>query len=79
MRGRVMALLSVAFLGSTPIGAPIVGWVSEVVGPRAGLGMGAVAAIVTGLVALMSTRNRPDDVVGVDAEEIAIASESRAA
>ena len=37
MRGRVMALYSVVFLGSTPIGAPLVGWLAEAAGPRAGL------------------------------------------
>ena len=36
MRGRVMALYSVVFLGSTPIGAPLVGWLAEAAGPRAG-------------------------------------------
>ena len=45
MRGRVMALYSVVFLGSTPIGAPLVGWIAEVAGPRAGLLLGAVAAL----------------------------------
>ena len=45
MRGRVMALYSVVFLGSTPIGAPLVGWIAEVAGPRAGLAVGAVAAL----------------------------------
>jgi hypothetical protein len=33
------------FLGSTPIGAPLVGWIAEVAGPRAGLLLGAVAAL----------------------------------
>jgi hypothetical protein len=45
MRGRVMALYSVVFLGSTPIGGPIVGWLAEVAGPRAGLVLGASAAL----------------------------------
>jgi MFS family permease len=45
MRGRVMALYSVVFLGSTPIGGPIVGWLAEVAGPRAGLVLGGVAAL----------------------------------
>ena len=36
LRGRVMAMFSIAFLGSTPIGAPLVGWISETLGPRAG-------------------------------------------
>ena len=46
MRGRVMSLYSVVFLGSTPIGAPLVGWLAEVVSPRAGLALGGVAALV---------------------------------
>src|SRR4051812_36979516 len=46
MRGRVMALYSVVFLGSTPIGAPLVGWLAEVASPRAGLALGGVAALV---------------------------------
>jgi MFS family permease len=45
MRGRVMALYSVVFLGSTPIGSPLIGWIAEVAGPRAGLLVGAVAAL----------------------------------
>jgi MFS family permease len=51
LRGRVMALYSVVFLGSTPIGAPLVGWLAEVGGPRSGLVLGALAALATGLVA----------------------------
>jgi len=46
MRGRVMALYSVVFLGSTPIGAPLVGWLAGELGPRAGLVVGASAALV---------------------------------
>ncbi len=46
MRGRVMALWSIAFLGTTPIGGPLVGWVSEHLGPRIGLALGGVATIV---------------------------------
>jgi MFS family permease len=45
-RGRVMALWAVAFLGSTPLGAPIVGAVSEYAGPRGGLALGALACLV---------------------------------
>jgi MFS family permease len=43
MRGRVLALLAMLFLGSTPIGGPIAGWVSEVTNPRVGVALGAVA------------------------------------
>ncbi len=46
MRGRVMALWTVAFLGSTPIGGPIIGWAGEHLGPRYGLVIGGTAAIV---------------------------------
>jgi MFS family permease len=41
MRGRVLALLAVVFLGSTPVGGPIAGWVSEAFGARWALGLGA--------------------------------------
>jgi MFS family permease len=46
LRGRVMALYSVVFLGSTPIGAPLVGWLAGVAGPRAGLLLGGAAALI---------------------------------
>ena len=46
MRGRVMSLYSVVFLGSTPIGAPLVGWLAEAVSPRAGLALGGAAALL---------------------------------
>ena len=49
LRGRVMALYSVVFLGSTPIGAPIVGALAEFAGPRAGLMLGGAAALATAL------------------------------
>jgi predicted MFS family arabinose efflux permease len=59
LRGRVMALYSVVFLGSTPIGAPLVGWLAEIGGPRAGLLLGAIAALATGLAARFAyTRGR---------------------
>jgi MFS family permease len=45
MRGRVLALQAMVFLGSTPIGGPIAGWVSEAFGPRAGIVLGGAAAL----------------------------------
>ena len=54
MRGRVMSLYSVVFLGSTPIGAPLVGWLAQEAGPRAGLYAGAAAAIVASGAALVA-------------------------
>lgn len=46
MRGRVMALWAVVFLGSTPIGGPIIGFLSQHWGPRWGLGLGGLAAVL---------------------------------
>jgi MFS family permease len=58
-RGRVMALWAVAFLGSTPLGAPIIGAVSEHLSPRGGLAVGGVACLVAaGLGALAIARAR---------------------
>jgi MFS family permease len=48
MRGRVMSLWSVSFMGTTPIGGPLVGFVAGAVGARAGLGLGAAAAVAAG-------------------------------
>ncbi|PTR24134.1 putative MFS family arabinose efflux permease [Rhodococcus sp. OK519] len=51
MRGRVMALWATAFQGSTAIGGPIAGWVSQEWGGRAGLMLGAITCLVVALVA----------------------------
>lgn len=45
MRGRVMALYSVVFLGSTPIGAPLVGWLSQAYDPRVALLLAGVSGL----------------------------------
>ncbi|MHB1774746.1 MAG: MFS transporter [Acidimicrobiales bacterium] len=45
MRGRVMSLYAIAFLGSTPIGAPLVGWISDASSPRLALVTGGVATL----------------------------------
>jgi MFS family permease len=61
MRGRVMALYSLVFLGSTPIGAPLVGWVSGAVGPRAGMALGGIAALVAAAAAAVAYRRLAAD------------------
>jgi MFS family permease len=45
MRGRVMALYSVVFLGSNPIGAPIAGWLSQAYDPRVALLLAGIAGL----------------------------------
>jgi MFS family permease len=54
MRGRVMGLYAIAFLGSTPVGSPIVGWICAVWGARAGFAIGGIAALVSGFLAWLS-------------------------
>jgi MFS family permease len=44
-RGRVVGMRAMAILGARPLGAPIVGWIGEYLGPRFALGLGAVSAI----------------------------------
>jgi MFS family permease len=60
MRGRVMALYSVVFLGSTPIGGPIVGALSETFGARAGLLAGSLTSLVTAAVVTAVVLRRRD-------------------
>jgi MFS family permease len=51
MRGRVMALYSIVFLGSTAFGGPLSGWLAEAIDARAALVLGGVAALAAGLAA----------------------------
>ena len=53
MRGRVMALWAVAFLGSTPVGGPLIGWVVALAGARIGLGVGAMSAFAAAAIGLV--------------------------
>jgi MFS family permease len=62
MRGRVLALQAMVFLGSTPIGGPIVGWVAEHLGARYALGLGALGCLAAGAWGVTSARrNHIDD------------------
>ena len=56
MQGRVMALWSVAFLGTTPIGGPLIGAIGEHAGPRWGLAVGGLAALAAAALGLRSLR-----------------------
>ena len=47
MRGRVMSLYGTAFLGTTPIGAPLIGFIIGLTNPRVGMAVGAVAVLLT--------------------------------
>ncbi len=58
MRGRVLAVYMVVLQGGTPIGAPLVGWIATEFGARWSLGMGAVAAMAAGMLALLLMNRR---------------------
>lgn len=75
MRGRVMSLWTIAFLGTTPIGGPIIGWIGEHVSPRWGFGIGGAAAIGASMLGLfMFTRNKTQLVPSNVMEAATIAS-----
>jgi MFS family permease len=69
MRGRVMALYSVVFLGSNPIGGPLAGWLAQTYDPRVALLLAAVAGLSAAWAARASlarignTRAREDKAV----------------
>ena len=56
MRGRVMSFWSMASLGSTTLGAPIVGWLAEAAGARWGLALGGVAALLAAALGALTWR-----------------------
>ncbi len=59
MRGRVMALYMMAFMGGTPLGAPIVGWTAQQFGPRWGLiGGGLICLVSAAVIGLVLARRR---------------------
>ena len=53
MRGRVMALYMAIFMGGTPIGAPLVGWVANVAGARWSMGVAAASGLAAALIGLL--------------------------
>jgi MFS family permease len=80
MRGRVLALQAIVFLGSTPIGAPIVGYVSQHYGARYGLAIGALAGLAAGAFGLFMVHRAGHDEElpeGAEADAIALQLTSR--
>jgi MFS family permease len=76
MRGRVLALQAIVFLGSTPIGGPILGWVCQDFGARAGLLVGGIATIAAagfGEFAHRRSRDRVALVGALDTAELQVA------
>ncbi len=57
-RSRVMALYLTVFFGTTPLGAPAVGWLAENLGPRAGLVIPGVLALAVAVALWFAFRRR---------------------
>jgi len=55
-RGRVMALWAITFVGTTPIGGPIIGAISEALNPRYGLAIGGLACLAAAIVGAIAVR-----------------------
>jgi len=64
-RGRVMALYGAAFLGSTPIGSVLVGWIGQVAGARATFFVGGAVALVVGAAVMRRAPVEADPVPAV--------------
>ena len=69
MRGRLLALTAVAFLGSTPIGGPVTGWVADAISVHLALAYGGIIAVVSGTAMLVwiLSRHPEHDVAGAGA------------
>jgi hypothetical protein len=60
-----MALWTVAFLGSTPLGGPVIGAIGEHVGPRWALALGGVAAVLAAGLGAGAFRRQPENLVPI--------------
>jgi MFS family permease len=73
MRGRVMALYSVVFLGSTPIGAPLTGWLAQAYDPRVALLLAGVSGLSAAWAAHVSFKRLRERSAGQPSHEQALA------
>ncbi|MFI7482791.1 MFS transporter [Kocuria sp. M1R5S2] len=64
MRGRVMSLYMAIFMGGTPVGAPVVGAITDALGARWGMGVAVAAGLLGGLVGLELRRRLRNEAGG---------------
>jgi MFS family permease len=57
-RGRIMGIYLMIFLGGTPLGSPVVGWVGQTISPRFAMAMGGLITIVAALAVIIVTRGK---------------------
>ena len=60
VRGRVLALYGMVVMGSTPIGAPFVGWIGQVIDARASIWVGSVSTLIVTIIAVAVCMKRWD-------------------
>ena len=72
MRGRVLAIQAMVFLGSTPVGGPLAGWIAQAFGTRWSIAVGAAAALASGLAGLAVLRRRENTVGLVEPEAVVL-------
>ena len=58
VRGRVMGLYMLVFMGGTPLGAPLVGWIAETYGPRWSIAIGGAVSVAAALGAALLLMHR---------------------
>jgi len=63
MRGRVMSLYMLVFMGTNPIASPLVGWIAEAFGARSAIVLGGAVAVATAAAVLALPRIRRETVV----------------
>ena len=56
VRGRVMALYMATVMGGTVVGGPLIGWIANVLGPREGLVVGALAGVAAAVIGAVHQR-----------------------
>jgi MFS family permease len=79
MRGRVMGLFAVVFLGTTPIGGPLMGWIAEHLGPRPAMGIAAGVTAAAGAITFLALRRARRQAVVEEPPVLETVAESAAA
>lgn len=70
MRGRIMSFWGMAYLGSTPVGGPIIGWIGEHLGPRWALSVGALACLIAAWICYKHIKKNKVEKISAEAKSL---------